>query len=162
GDVFWYHRNTVLNARQFGADSRPVNLQNNPGAFFGGPAKGIKGLWSDKRKTYFYINFEAFRIAGGATRPTISIPSLKNRQGDFSDWIDPDGNLIPVYDPLTTRPNPGFDPNLTVGPTNLPFLRDQFMGCDGKTPNVICPTDNRLQNSLAQQWFKYLPTPTFP
>src|SRR5438094_8392264 len=36
------------------------------------------------------------------------------------------------------------------------------MGCDGKTPNVICPSDPRLQNSLAQQWFKFLPSPTFP
>jgi len=159
GGAFWYHRNTVLNARQFGADKRPVNLQNNPGAFIGGPAKWIKGLWSDKRKTYFYVNFEAFRIAGGATRPTISIPSLKNRQGDFTDWVDETtGKLIPIFDPLTTRPNPAFDSSLPTGPNNLPFLRDQFMGCDGKSPNVICPT--RFQNSLALQWFKFLPEPT--
>ena len=35
------------------------------------------------------------------------------------------------------------------------------MGCDGKTPNVICPSDPRLQTSLAQGWFKFLPNPTF-
>src|SRR5207247_3417495 len=108
---------------------------------------------------YFYVNFEAFRIAGGATRPTISIPSLKNRQGDFTDWVDETtGKLIPIFDPLTTRPNPAFDSSLPPGPNNLPFLRDQFMGCDGKSPNVICPT--RFQNSLALQWFKFLPEPT--
>src|SRR5206468_11336596 len=39
---------------------------------------------------------------------------------------------------------------------------DQFMGCDGNTPNVICSTDPRLQNSLAKQWFQFLPDPTFP
>ncbi len=147
GGGYWFHRNTVLNARQFGADKRPVNLQNNPGAFIGGPAK-VKGLWSDKRKTYFYVNFEAFRIAGGATRPTISIPSLKNRQGDFTDWRDSDGNLIPIFDPATTH---------TV---NGEVVKDQFMGCDGQTPNVICPSDPRLQNSLAKEWFKFLPDPT--
>jgi hypothetical protein len=35
------------------------------------------------------------------------------------------------------------------------------MGCDGKTPNVICSSDPRLQNSLAKSWLKFLPTPTF-
>ena len=36
------------------------------------------------------------------------------------------------------------------------------MGCNGSQPNVICASDPRLVNSLAQQWFQYLPTPTFP
>ena len=36
------------------------------------------------------------------------------------------------------------------------------MGCNGTTPNVICSTDPRLQNSLAKQWFQYLPDPTSP
>jgi hypothetical protein len=40
-------------------------------------------------------------------------------------------------------------------------VSDQFMGCDGKTPNVICASDPRLQTSLAKQWFQFLPTPTF-
>lgn len=150
GGGYWFHRNTVMNARQFGADSRPVNLQNNPGAYIGGPItvnnKHIPGIWSDKRKSYFYINFEAFRIAGGATRETISIPSLKNRIGDFTDWRDSDGNLIPIFDPATTRIVSG------------EVVRDQFMGCDGNSPNVICP--NRIQNSLAQAWLKLLPNPT--
>ena len=43
----------------------------------------------------------------------------------------------------------------------MPFLRDQFMGCDGKSPNVICPSDPRFQSSLAPQWFQFLPNPTF-
>jgi hypothetical protein len=35
------------------------------------------------------------------------------------------------------------------------------MGCDGNTPNVICPSDPRLQNSLATQWLQHLPPPSF-
>ena len=161
GDLREFLHNTVLNARQWGAPDRPKDIENQFGGSIGGPIK-IPGVWSGRSKAYFFLNYERWTIRGGTKFPVLSIPSLKERQGDFSDWVDSDGNLIPVYDPNTTRPNPSFDPNLPVGPTNLPFLRDQFMGCDGKTPNVICPTDNRLQNSLAQQWFKYLPTPTFP
>ncbi len=150
GGGYWFHRNTVLNARQFGSDNRPVNLQNNPGGYIGGPVtvnnKHIPGIWSDKRKSYFYVNFEAFRIAGGASSPTISIPSLKQRNGDFTDWRDADGKLIPIFDPATTRI------------VNGEVVRDQFMGCGGTTPNVIC--SSRIQNSLAKAWFKFLPDPT--
>src|SRR5207249_3036256 len=83
-------------------------------------------------------------------------------QGDFTDWVDSSGNLIPVFDPDTLRANPNFNPSQPEGPQNLPYLRDQFMGCDGKSPNIICSSDPRLQNSLAQTWIKYLPAPTFP
>ncbi len=147
GTAYEFYRGTVLNARQWGAEKRTRNLKNDLGASIGGPAK-VKGLWSDKRKTYFFVNFEAFRDSGGASAPIISIPSLKERQGDFTDWVDDSGKLIPVYDPATTR---------VVGGK---IVRDQFMGCDGKTPNVICSSDPRLANSLANAWIKFLPTPT--
>lgn len=57
---------------------------------------------------------------------------MKERSGDFSDGTDPaTGKLIPVFDPTTLRANPTFDPTMPVGPNNLPYLRDQFMGCNG-------------------------------
>ncbi len=160
GDLREFLHNTVLNARQWGAPDRPKDIENQFGGSIGGPIK-IPGVWSGRSKAYFFLNYERWTIRGGTKFPVLSIPSLKERQGDFSDWRDADGNLIPIYDPVPTRANPSFDPNLPVGPTNLPYLRDQFMGCDGRTPNVICPSDARLQSSLAQQWFKFLPNPTF-
>ena len=35
-----------------------------------------------------------------------TVPTAAARQGDFSDYRDRNGNLIVIYDPLTTRPNP--------------------------------------------------------
>jgi hypothetical protein len=160
GDLREFLDNTALNARQWGAPTRPKDIENEFGGSIGGPAK-IPLLWSGRNKIYFFSNVEKWTIRGGSRFPILSIPSMQERQGDFRDWRDANGNLIPIYDPATTRPNPNFNPNSPVGPNNLPYLRDQFMGCDGHTPNVICPTDPRLENSLAQQWFKYLPTPTF-
>jgi hypothetical protein len=175
GGVYEYHRNTWLNARPFDAfnstnssgvedpgTARPRDIEHDIGAFIGGPAKHVKGLWGNEVKTYFYVNFEAFRITGGVNRPTVSIPTPAERTGDFRDWIDSHGNLIPVYDPFTTKPNPNFNPNNPITAQNTPFSRQQFMGCDGKTPNVICPSDPRLANSLAPQWLKYLPNPNLP
>ena len=159
GSAYEFNRNTDLNARQFGIDNRPKDIENDFGANLSGPVK-LPIAWSGKNKTFFFVNYEDFRIAGALARQTISIPSTLERQGNFSDWADQHGNLIPVYDPATTQPNPNFNPNNPVGPNNPPYLRQQFMGCDGSSPNVICSTDPRLQNSLAPSWFKYLPNPT--
>ncbi len=135
GSLFEYHRNTVLNARQFGADERPKDIENNFGGSVGGP---VPGLNRGQMKTFFFYLNEQFRIRGGVNRPTISIPSLKQRIGDFTDWVDGSGNLIPVFDPATTRTD-----------ANGNIVRDQF-ACNGVL-NVICP--ERIQNSLARQWF---------
>ena len=139
GGGYWYFRNTKLNARQWGADERPKDIEHDFGGFIGGPIKA-PGVWSSKVKSYFYTNVEKFYIRGGVNRPTLSIPSLKERQGDFTDWTDSTGNLIPVYDPATTSI------------VNGKVFRDPFPG------NVI-PT-NRFANSLANAWLKYLPNPT--
>ena len=173
--AFDYLRNTWLNARPFDAlnatdaqgnetpgTARPPLIQNNFGAFVGGSAKHVPKLWGNNLKTYFYVDFESFRTSGGVSRPTLTIPTAQERTGDFSDWKDSSGNVIPIYDPATTAPNPSYNPNLKVSATNEPFLRQQFMGCDGLHPNVICSTDPRLANSLAPKWFQYLPPTNLP
>ncbi|PYV10901.1 MAG: hypothetical protein DMG23_06045 [Acidobacteria bacterium] len=155
--AYWYHRNTVLNAREWGSGDRGKNLQNDFGASVGGPAK-LPLLWGGRRKTYFFVNFEGYRIAGGSTRPVITLPTTQERNGDFSDWVDSNGNLIPIYDPNTSV----YD---TSG--NL-VSRQQFMGCNGVTPNVICtsgPNTSPLWQSmqpLANQWLPFLPEPNRP
>ena len=162
GVAYEFARNAALNARQFGVPDRPPDIENDFGGTIGGPVKIPKLAWSGRKKTYFFASYEMFHIRGGAKTPVISIPSMKERAGDFSDWTNPQtGALIPVYDPDTTRANPTYDSTQPVGPQNPPYLRDQFMGCNGDQPNVICSSDPRLANSLAKQWFQYLPTPTF-
>ena len=115
GAGFEYLRNTVLNARQYGVDQRPANLQNEFGATFGGPVY-IPHLFPKSRKTFFYLDLEGYRTGGALERPILSVPTQQERQGDFSDWVDSNGNLIPVYDPDTLRTNPNFDPTQNVGP----------------------------------------------
>ena len=41
-----------------------------------------------------------------------TVPTARTRIGDFSDFRDTSGNLIPIYDPLTTRLNPNFNSGL--------------------------------------------------
>jgi hypothetical protein len=156
GGLHWFHRNTVLNARQFGVAERPKDLEHDFGVYVGGPVK-LPFLWTPTRKTYFFFNYTGFRIRGSLTKPVLSVPTERMRQGDFGEWPDP------IFDPLTTRANPTFDSNLPVGADNLPYLRDQFMGCDpiaNPQPNVICA--DRIANSLAHQWFRHVPSPNRP
>jgi hypothetical protein len=166
GTLYEHFRNTALNSRQFGVPSRPQDLENDFGGNIGGPVTFLPGLShftsSARNKTFFFVNYEGFRIRGGVSTQILTLPTAQERIGDFSDWKDSSGNLIPVYDPATTAPNPNYNSGLPTGAGNLPFTRSQFMGCGGGSPNVICPTDPRLQNSLAPQWFKYLPAPTSP
>ena len=57
-----------------------------------------------------------------------TVPTARTRTGDFSDFRDTNGNLIPIFDPLTTRLNPAFNASRPVSATNPQFLRDPFLG----------------------------------
>ncbi len=146
GSAFEFHQDNSLTATQWGGEKATFN-KNNFGANIGGPI-AVPGLTTDKWKSFFYFDIEGYRQLGGASREVLSIPSMQERQGDFRDWRDPSGNLIPIYDPATLRPD-----------GRGGFIKDQFMGCDGNTPNVICP--DRI-NPLVAPWLAALPTPTSP
>ncbi len=110
GGGYEYHRNTVLNARPFGTANRGKDLENDFGAYIGGPAKVPRLFWSGRRKTYFFVHFGGFRAIGATTKPILTLPTEKMRNGDFSEWP------FPVYDPDTTRP---LDPTKPLSASNL-------------------------------------------
>jgi len=139
GSAFDYHLNDALNAAPWGK-KKPESRKNNFGVNIGGPAK-IPGLWNERVRSYFYFDYEGFRQVGGANRDLLSIPSILERNGDFRDWRDASGNLIPIYDPLTLQNG----------------QKQQFMGCDGRTPNVICA--DRISPAV-KAWLDALPAPT--
>jgi len=129
GTLYEYLRNTALNSRQFGVPERPKDLESDFGGNIGGPLNFLPGLrkltWTGRKKTYFFVNYEGFRIRGGATTQILSLPSMQERQGDFSDWQDGNGNLIPIYDPATTAVNPNYNPmrrsRRTISPTPVVY-----------------------------------------
>jgi hypothetical protein len=92
GSLFESLQNDVFNARNFFAPSKaPVRL-NQYGGSLGGPIR--------KDKTHFFVTWEQTRQL--TTFETAStVPTLLNRQGDFSDLRSTAGRLIPIYDPST-------------------------------------------------------------
>ena len=101
GSVFESLQNTVLNARNFFATSRPPIRLNQYGASLGGPVR--------RDKTFFFVTWER---TGQLTSDTLSatVPTLLNRAGDFSDLRSSSGKQVVIYDPTTT-----------VGTTRQPF-----------------------------------------
>lgn len=149
GGGYEFNRNTDFNARQFGVAERPKDIENDVGGFVGGPVH-VPLFWSERKKSYFFVNFEAYRSEGAATKPILTVPTAKMRAGDFSEWP------YPIFDPETTTTNANYNPSAPASTTNLPYLRQQFPG------NVIPQNNPDLQSSLASGWLQYVPMPNRP
>lgn len=82
GDLFEYLRNDMFDASpfQFGAhNKKPEVRQNQFGGSLGGPVF--------KNKTYFFADYEGFRLIQGAMPQSVVVPTLYEHQnpGDFTD-----------------------------------------------------------------------------
>ena len=97
GAVYEYFRNRSLNANTFfnnrAGVTRPAFSQNQYGATLGGPIK--------RDKTFFFGSYEGFRLRQGQSY-VFSVPTDPMRAGNFADFRNASGAVIPVYDPLTT------------------------------------------------------------
>src|SRR2546422_254904 len=130
GTAFEYLRQQVFPARNFFGKApakKPPLDRHQYGFSLSGPVM--------KNRTFFFVDYAGLKESRGLTFVN-TVPTEGTRRGDFSDYRDLRGNLIPIYDPLTTRLNPAFDPSRPVSGTNPQFLRDPF-------PGNIIPT-NRL------------------
>jgi hypothetical protein len=144
GTAWEFLRNDNLDANNFFANrsgaNKPEFRQNQFGAAAGGPII--------RNKTFVFGSYEGFRqVTGGQL--FLTVPTALQKTGDFSQTFRPDGTLYKIYDPFTTR----------LDPATGNFVRDQFMGCDGNTPNVICP--DRF-DPVARNVLQYFPDPNLP
>jgi hypothetical protein len=71
----------------------PELRYNVYGGTIGGPIK--------KNKTFFFFSYEGQRLRAGTTL-TLTVPTLLQRQGDFSQTVNASGSLINIFDPSTT------------------------------------------------------------
>jgi len=144
GSLFDFYQSQHLNANtwQNNKFGRPkaVFHRNDFGATAGGPIF-VPKVYDGRNKSHFFFSYEGYRFpqTSGITEQTI--PLAEMRSGDFSNWTLPNGTLVPIYDPTSTRVENG----VTV--------RDIFPG------NRI-PT-NRI-SPLSAAINKYFPNPNAP
>jgi Carboxypeptidase regulatory-like domain len=77
GSAFEFLRNTYLDARGYFSPQRSTFQQNQFGGTFGGPLK--------KDKTFFFADYQGQRTVQGIETGIVTVPSLANRSGDFTD-----------------------------------------------------------------------------
>ncbi len=112
GSVYEYVRNSKFDSPEFtNPDELPPFKQNQFGGTLGGAAG--KGF-------FFFGGYEGLRTTQHMSN-IMFVPDMAVRSGDFTGYA-------PIYDPLTNRANPAFNPALPVSPANPQFIRDQFPG----------------------------------
>ena len=138
GKVFEFMRDDAFDSNNFfskalGRD-KPQVSQHDFGGVFGGRVT-IPKLYEGRDRTFFFASYEAYRNKTSAAPQTVTIPVAEMYNGDFSQWRNASGQLIPIYDPATTRPNPN-------GPG---FIRDPF-------PNNQIPVErfSRISREVIQ------------
>jgi hypothetical protein len=135
GSAYEFFRNDFLDAAGFfapvqnGLKLKPELRYNVFGGTIGGPIR--------LDRTFFFFAYEGDRLRQGTT-DTLTVPTALQRVGDFSQTFNVKGQLIPIYDPATTRV------------VNNEFVRDQFPA------NVISP--DRI-DPVAANVVNYYPLP---
>jgi hypothetical protein len=143
GDVYDFLRNDALDAAGHFNPTVSINKQNEFGVTTGGPVY-IPKVYDGRNKTFWNATMTWFRFRGAIRTSLISVPTSDFQKGDFTKNFNAAGNLIPIYDPATTRPD-----------GQGGFTRDQFQ-CNGVL-NVICP--GRI-SALSAAFIPLMPTAT--
>jgi hypothetical protein len=108
GTVYEFLRNDALDANAWFNNAlrakRPVLRQSDFGFNLGGPLR-IPKVYDGRDKSFFFANYEGFRNRSGTVASYQTVPLPEMYEGDFSNWKDQTGVLIPIYDPATTRPD---------------------------------------------------------
>ena len=99
GDAFYINRNQFFDARGYFNVQTPVDRQNNYGFTIAGPAS-IPHFYNGKDRTFFHFSLDFAKQNITDTRIG-TVPTAIEKTGDFSDFVDGMGNLIPIYDPAT-------------------------------------------------------------
>ena len=101
GTVYDYIRNEAFDARAFYVAKRGVYKQHDGGANVGGPVV-IPKLYNGRDKTFFFFGAGIYRQANIGSSLLGTVPTLKQRQGIFTEKTDSNGVPYAMYDPLST------------------------------------------------------------
>lgn len=106
GSAYEYLRNDKLNANDWNSNrfgqAKGVFHDNVFGGTFGGPV-WIPKVYNGRDRTFFFLNYEGVRHNEGSNARLTGVPTMLERQGDFSQSLIDNGLPVQIYDPLTAR-----------------------------------------------------------
>lgn len=147
GSGFWYYQNSAFDAIPYTfptTTTKASETGNTFGGSVGGPV--IFPHFNGRNHTFFYGAYEGWRHPAQTTLNEV-VPSTLMKQGDFSKYIEPDGNggnlFTGVINPTTGTPYAG---NVITNPNQIALdTLKQFY----PDPNIGDPTaytDNGVAN----------------
>jgi hypothetical protein len=168
GSGFWYHQNAALNALPYGAVTKPAQVANDFGGSLGGPVI-IPHLYNGRNKSFFYGDFEGFRLPRTSTIEN-TVPTQAMRNGDMGYLCTQSGGNFnaagicsvsadQLYDPFNgtaylndviTNINPGAKAFLGFYP--LPNVGSSFTDNNYRT-NVPANLDSNGFDVRGDQYF---------
>ncbi len=139
--------NTALANQLRNTDKQLPGRSNNWGASGGGPV-WIPKVFDGRNKLFWFFTYNGFKDVKTEEPSQLNrtVPTLKAREGDFSDMLSlPNGARYVVHDPTTIRPDPARPGH---------FIRDPFPG------NVI--PKSRFVNPAYDVISQLYPKPNVP
>jgi hypothetical protein len=114
GSAYYFVRNEALNATPYFNNAagleKPLYRHNYWGFNFGGPMPifnfGENDKMFTKNKAFFFFSYEKPRQISPTNPIFITVPTARERAGDFSQSLNNNNQLIVVSDPLTGQPFP--------------------------------------------------------
>jgi hypothetical protein len=140
GSVYEFLRNSAMDANDFFANRQGRPLASFKRSQFGGSLGGpvlLPKIYNGRNKTFFFVDYEGLRQRTAAN-VLGTVPTVAERNGDFSQIRTSSGKPITIFDPNTTTFAGGV------------FTRQPF-------PGNIIPA-NRI-NAVAAAVSKYWPLP---
>src|SRR5207237_753096 len=120
GSLFDFLRNSALNATSFCStrNGRPIvaSRRNQFGGAVGGPVY-IPKVYNGRNKTFFFFHHEGTKVSSQTTS-TQTLPSILEKNGDFSQTLDANGRLLQIFDPYSVSTASGA-PLRTLFPGNV-------------------------------------------
>jgi len=112
GSGYWFKRHEMFNANSFFRNLNGVPKQvyrfETLGGTIGGPVKvPIPIINRGGDKMFFFYSYDNTRIKDPVALQRWTMPTLLERQGNFSQSLDLGGRLITVRDPKNNAPFPG-------------------------------------------------------
>jgi len=126
-----------------GRNINPDGHSNNYSGTLGGPVI-LPKLYNGKDRMFFFVSYSGLkdRTAASSVYYNRTVPTLENREGDFSQLLAADPVRYQLYDPLTIQPD-------SARPTH--YIRTPFPG------NVI--PKSRWNNPTYAAYSRLLPVP---
>jgi len=143
GTAYTFVRNSALDSNSFFSNAAGVALPSFKRYQYGGSVGGpvvLPHLYNGKNKTFFFADYEGLWQTSASNLLT-TVPTLPERNGDFSALRTPTGAPVTIYDPTTTVPS------------GTGFVRQPFAG------NQIPMTS---WDTVAKNVLSYFPLPNQP